>query len=83
MVTYGRWGERRAGSRGGRTGHYDAMTNDEHNPGEPEFGEHSDDAPHNPGEPEFDPAEREGDKPREATDPSTFSPERAPDDAGA
>ncbi len=26
----------------------------EHNPGEPEFGEHSGDAPHNPGEPEFD-----------------------------
>ena len=43
----------------------------EHNPGEPEFGEHSEDAPHNPGEPEFgdepgpeapadEPAEREG-----------------------
>lgn len=25
----------------------------EHNPGEPEFSEHSDDAPHNPGEPTF------------------------------
>jgi len=25
----------------------------EHNPGEPEFGEHADQAPHNPGEPEF------------------------------
>ena len=25
----------------------------EHNPGEPEFGEHEDDAPHNPGEFEF------------------------------
>jgi hypothetical protein len=25
----------------------------EHNPGEPEFGEHTDEAPHNPGEPEF------------------------------
>ena len=24
-----------------------------HNPGEPEFGEHSDEAEHNPGEPEF------------------------------
>jgi len=24
-----------------------------HNPGEPEFGEHADDAPHNPGEPQF------------------------------
>ena len=26
----------------------------EHNPGEPEFGEHADEAPHNPGEPEFE-----------------------------
>jgi hypothetical protein len=26
----------------------------QHNPGEPEFGDHSDDAPHNPGEPRFD-----------------------------
>ena len=25
----------------------------EHNPGEPEFGEHADEAPHNPGEPQF------------------------------
>jgi hypothetical protein len=25
----------------------------EHNPGEPESGEHSEDAPHNPGEPDF------------------------------
>lgn len=25
-----------------------------HNPGEPEFGDHADDAPHNPGEPQFD-----------------------------
>lgn len=58
------------------------MGHDEHNPGEDEFGEHADEAPHNPGEPEFGEAEREQ-KPREATDPSTFSPERAPDDAGA
>lgn len=27
----------------------------EHNPGEPEFGDHDEDAPHNPGEPVFDP----------------------------
>jgi len=27
---------------------------DEHNPGEPEFGDHDDDAPHNPGETQFD-----------------------------
>ncbi len=27
--------------------------NTEHNPGEPEFGEHADEAEHNPGEPEF------------------------------
>ena len=32
---------------------------DEHNPGEPEFGEHDDDAPHNPGEPQFDDPEDE------------------------
>jgi len=25
-----------------------------HNPGEPEFGDHVDEAPHNPGEPQFD-----------------------------
>lgn len=31
------------------------MTEDpKHNPGEPEFGDHSDEAPHNPGEPQFD-----------------------------
>ncbi len=35
------------------------MEHDEHNPGEPEFGEHDDDAPHNPGEPQFDDAEAE------------------------
>lgn len=29
------------------------MEHEEHNPGEPEFGEHSEDAPHNPGEPQF------------------------------
>jgi hypothetical protein len=29
----------------------------EHNPGEPEFGDHDEDAPHNPGEPKFDPDE--------------------------
>jgi len=27
---------------------------DEHSPGEPEFGDHDDDAPQNPGEPQFD-----------------------------
>jgi len=27
----------------------------EHNPGEPEFGDHADDASHNPGEPHFGP----------------------------
>ena len=26
---------------------------EQHNPGEPEFGEHDPDAPHNPGEPQF------------------------------
>jgi len=26
---------------------------EEHNPGEPEFGDHAHDAPHNPGEPQF------------------------------
>lgn len=25
-----------------------------HNPGEPEFSDHDDNAPHNPGEPQFD-----------------------------
>jgi len=29
----------------------------EHNPGEPEVGEHDEDLPHNPGEPKFDPEE--------------------------
>jgi len=30
----------------------------EHNPGEPEFGEHADQAPHNPGEPDFGDADQ-------------------------
>lgn len=29
------------------------MEHPQHNPGEPEFGEHDEDAPHNPGEPQF------------------------------
>ncbi len=29
------------------------MEGREHNPGEPEFGEHDEDAPHNPGEQQF------------------------------
>jgi hypothetical protein len=29
------------------------METEEHNPGEPQFGEHDPDAPHNPGEPQF------------------------------
>jgi hypothetical protein len=29
------------------------MDDEKHNPGEPEFGEHADEADHNPGEPEF------------------------------
>ena len=41
----------------------------EHNPGEPEFGEHSEDAPHNPGEPAF------GDEPG-PEDPEDDSAER-------
>jgi hypothetical protein len=85
MVTDGPAGERRAGSGVGPTGHYDAMTHDEHNPGEPEFGEHSDDAPHNPGEPEFGDGHDEdtgSEKPGGLADPA-FSPESAPDDAGA
>lgn len=32
----------------------------EHNPGEPQFGEHDDKAQHNPGEPEFGGDEQEG-----------------------
>lgn len=50
---------------------------EQHNPGEPEFGEHSDEAPHNPGEPEFREEHRSSD------DPRANSPESAPDDAGA
>lgn len=46
----------------------------EHNPGEPEFGEHDDDAPHNPGEPTFDPEE-------EATQKGTDVPEVESGDA--
>jgi len=38
----------------------------EHNPGEPEFGEHADQAPHNPGEPEFVEADQGGDAAQEA-----------------
>ena len=34
----------------------------EHNPGEPEFGEHSDEAEHNPGEFEFGEGEAEGEE---------------------
>ena len=37
------------------------MEQPEHNPGEPEFGEHEDDAQHNPGEPTFDDAEEADD----------------------
>ncbi len=29
------------------------MEHPEHNPGEPSFGDHAEDAPHNPGEPTF------------------------------
>ena len=47
------------------------MEHPEHNPGEPEFGDHADAAPHNPGEPEFgdepgpdeEEAQPEGDEP--------------------
>jgi hypothetical protein len=39
------------------------MESPEHNPGEPEFGEHDDDAAHNPGEPSFEPGEEEGQEP--------------------
>lgn len=38
------------------------MEHPEHNPGEPEFGDHSDDAPHNPGEPQFDDPESTDDE---------------------
>jgi hypothetical protein len=38
------------------------MEQPKHNPGEPEFGDHAEDAPHNPGEPQF------GDEP-EPTEP--------------
>jgi hypothetical protein len=58
------------------------MSHDEHDPGEPEFGEHADEPAHGRGERRSGGSEGE-EKPREATDPSTFSPERAPDDAGA
>lgn len=54
------------------------MERREHNPGEPEFGDHAEDAPHNPGEPEFG---REEHPP--ADDPRGASPESAPDDSGA
>jgi hypothetical protein len=49
------------------------MSGDEHNPGEPEFGEHSEDAPHNPGEPQF------GDE--ESTDPADTGTEEQAADA--
>ncbi len=35
------------------------MEHQEHNPGEPEFGEHADEAPHNPGEPRLGDDEHE------------------------
>ena len=35
------------------------METPKHNPGEPEFGEHDEEAPHNPGEPSFEPGEDE------------------------
>ncbi len=36
------------------------MEQPDHNPGEPEFGDHDEDAEHNPGEPEFGDAEETG-----------------------
>ena len=47
------------------------METEEHNPGEPEFGEHAEDAPHNPGEPVF------GEEPGPEADP----PDQAQADA--
>lgn len=44
------------------------METPEHNPGEPEFGEHSDEAPHNPGEPRFDDAEAVEDEDEDGKD---------------
>lgn len=44
------------------------MEQPEHNPGEPSFGDHAEDAPHNPGEPTF------GDEP---------TPDERPDDTAA
>jgi len=46
------------------------MESHEHNPGEPEFGEHAEDAPHNLGEQTF------GDEPEPEPD-EEFSPEAA------
>jgi hypothetical protein len=43
------------------------MDDDEHNPGEPEFGEHADEVEHNPGEPQFG-EESEEEQPREPRD---------------
>lgn len=42
------------------------MGDEEHNPGEPEFGEHADEAEHNPGEPKF--GEEREDEERELRD---------------
>lgn len=47
----------------------------EHNPGEPEFGEHAEDAAHNPGEQEFGDA-------GESTEPDERSPAEEPGGAG-
>jgi hypothetical protein len=41
------------------------METEEHNPGEPEFGEHEEDAPHNPGEQEFGDEAGPDDEPEE------------------
>lgn len=43
------------------------METPEHNPGEPEFGDHADDAAHNPGEPQFG-EETESTDPEEPND---------------
>jgi hypothetical protein len=58
------------------------MSANDDEPPEPHFGEHADEAAPARDRSRSDEAEGEG-KPREAIDPSTFSPERAPDDAGA
>jgi hypothetical protein len=50
------------------------MEHPEHNPGEPAFGDHAEDAPHNPGEPTF------GDEPAPDEPPSRTSPDEAADD---